>query len=183
MIAAIVRKAIGFIQRFELVQVVRLHSALRKSNMQVHNLKKAGEGRYLVRVSVSPRGATAMQKVTIGKTSPFAGSGLIGKVTGNRERIANEDRFADYFAEAMNSQAIDLSNVERDIENGIESYDDSGLAVYTEFSSERRIATRKVADWGLRAMLRNFGCDVEDAEMVSDAGYGSQWIAVAFAAA
>lgn len=156
---------------YEIVQVIRLYSALGKSSMKVHNLRKAGDGRYLVRVS--SKGANGIQKPN---ASPFSG-GLINRMSGKQERIANESRFADYFAEAMagsvNDEAVDEMNA-------IEQYE---IAPYEEFGLDRKIATRKAADWGLRAMLRNFGCDIEDAEMVMDGGYDSQWIAVAFNAA
>lgn len=155
-------------QVYGLFQVMRLHSALSQSNMQVHSLRRSGDGRYLARVSPMKKGMNG--KAFAGSASPFKNVGLVSKMSGRSERLANEDRFAEYFAEAMNEQAIDLT-------------DGMGLVPYEEFSMDRKISTRKASEWGLRAMLRNFGCDVEEAEMVSDAGYGSHWIAVAFSPA
>lgn len=177
MIAAMKRKV------YEIVQVIRLHSALSKSNMQIHNLRKSGDGRYLIRVSVAPNGVMNMRKAVSSGSSPFANAGLIGHVSGTHERMANESKFATYFEEAMSEVALDHSDAMSNELMGTGMELAANDAAYTEFSMDRKITTRRAADWGLRAMLRNFGCDVDDAEMVSDAGYGSQWIAVAFAAA
>ena len=147
----------------EMLQVVRLHSALSQGNMRVHNLRKAGEGRYLVRVS------STGQPIAIDRGSAFANAGIFSGF-GKTERMANEHDFGDYFAQAASS-ALSL-----EAENG--TVDD--LVTFTEFNQERRITTRRAADWGLRAMLRSLGCDVDEAETISDGGYGSQWIAVAF---
>lgn len=175
MVAAIIRNLIGFIKKFEVIQVMLLHSALSKSNMQVHNLRKSGDGRYLVRVS-APHGA-----VGFSKSSSFANAGIGSRITGRSERIENDAKFAEYFTDAMMGIDTDADMNAEGID--LQKYDGSELAVYTEFSGDRKIAARKPADWGLQALLSSFGCDVEDAEMISDAGYGSQWIAVAFSPA
>jgi hypothetical protein len=151
---------------FEILQVIRLHSALSQSNMQVHNLRKAGDGRYLIRVSSNG------QPIKGSKGSSFSDAGLFGGF-GGRERMANEHEFGDYFAAGA---PLALS-----AEAGNGSMED--LVAFTEFNVERKISTRRAADWGLRAMLRSLGCDVDEAETISDGGYGSQWIAVAFAPA
>lgn len=146
----------------DIVQVIRLHSAFGKGNMRVHSLRRTATGQYLVRVSLPQgRAINTQQRPNLGVYN------LSPRLTGSHTQLANDKAFIEYYAEAM---ALD------DAEN----VDNVELTVY---GADYQLATSNNADRGLVALLRDFGCDIGEAEIIQDGGYGSQWLSVAFNAA
>lgn len=187
----------------EMVEVVTLYSSLGRSGIQVYNMRKTASGKYLMRISpavkggriaAAGRGAVLFQKADRGFLVEAAVDAAVdttveddgvnyGYSDGYDYRYSNgvnygyDEEVADMgLALTSNYSGYTAGSVSREMVSG----DEYGSG-YTLIASNRDIRGRNRMDRMMKELLQRNGANVAEAEFVGDGGYGTSWVAVAFA--
>jgi hypothetical protein len=161
----VLRWVLKTLRLLDMIQVVSLYTSMGKSGIHIYTMRKTASGKYLMRIS-----PTKAKKIATSKSGGlFLRKVDRGFMVEEGTYFSSENEQAEEYAAMMNAGASPLD------------FESEFNAGYSLIKMDRPVHTQTRMDAMMMDLLINNGSPVQGAEFVADGGYGTSWVAVAFA--